>query len=226
MVKGSVAAASTSKSSQQDATLNLVNDKIWLDSPLMVAGIQLRFAGCTDTKLLSSLEGLDGLEVSSAKLRGDTAVVLAYSMKGNFIPKGKIALLRSGAEGIHLVSAVLSSSDGKSISVKLYNNGVPVVPEAFTLFQNYPNPFNPTTTIRYGLPNDVNGVQLVIYDILGRQVRVIEQGTRSKGYHEVIWDGRNSNGISVASGVYFCQFRVRDGGALRIIGVSKMMMLK
>ena len=226
MVKGSVAAASTSKSSQQDATLNLVNDKIWLDSPLMVAGIQLRFAGCTDTKLLSSLEGLDGLEVSSAKLRGDTAVVLAYSMKGNFIPKGKIALLRSGAKGIHLVSAVLSSSDGKSISVKLYNNGVPVVPEAFTLFQNYPNPFNPTTTIRYGLPKDANGVQLVIYDILGRQVRVIEQGTRSKGYHEVIWDGRNSNGISVASGVYFCQFRVRDGGALRIIGVSKMMMLK
>ncbi len=226
MVKGSVAAASTSKSSQQDATLNLVNDKIWLDSPLMVAGIQLRFAGCTDTKLLSSLEGLDGLEVSSAKLRGDTAVVLAYSMKGNFIPKGKIALLRSGAEGIHLVSAVLSSSDGKSISVKLYNNGVPVVPETFTLFQNYPNPFNPTTTIRYGLPKDANGVQLVICDILGRQVRVIEQGTRSKGYHEVIWDGRNSNGISVASGVYFCQFRVRDGGALRIIGVSKMMMLK
>ncbi len=226
IVSANVVSVGTAKSSQQDATLNLVNDKIWLDSPVMVSGIQLTFAGCKDTKDLSSLEGLNGLEVSSAKLKGDTAVVLGYSMNGNFIPQGKIALVESSAKGISLASAVLSSSVGKSIPVKLYNNGVPVVPETFTLFQNYPNPFNPTTTIRYGLPKDASGVELVIYNILGQRVRTIEQGNEGKGYHEVVWDGRNSNGVSVASGVYFCQFRVQDGNALRIIGTTKMMMLK
>ncbi|HEY9166609.1 MAG TPA: S8 family serine peptidase [Candidatus Kryptonia bacterium] len=221
-----IAYSDVSKSSQQEATLNLVNGKVWLNSPVRVSGIQLRFAGCKDPKALSHLEGLSGLEVSTAEIKGDTAIVLAYSMRGDFIPEGKIALLQSSTKGFSLVSAVLSSSDGKSVSVNVCNNGVPVVPVTYSLLQNYPNPFNPTTTIRYGLPKDVSAVQIVVYDILGRQVRMIEQGSQSKGYHEVIWDSRNSNGARVASGIYFCQFRVRDNNAFRIIGTTKMMLLK
>ena len=223
--KAVVASLAQSQPSKE-ATIDLASDKVWLNSPVPVYGLQLTIAGCKDASVLSNLDGLNGLEVSTTKIKDDTVVVLAYSMKGNFILQGKVALVQSNAKGITLVSAVLSSADGKEIASKLYNNGVPTIPEQFTLFQNYPNPFNPTTTIRYGLPKDVSGVQVVIYDILGRQIRTIKQGQQSKGYHEIIWDGRNRNGISVASGVYFCQFRVREGNALRIIGITKMMMLK
>ena len=224
--KAVVASSTSSESADKEATINLVGDKVWLNSPASVYGIELTIAGCKDADDLSNLNGLSGLEVSTAKLKGDTAIVLAYSMKGNFIPEGKIALVQTSAKGISLVSAVLSSADGKEIASKVYNNGVPTIPETFTLFQNYPNPFNPTTTIRYGLPKDVNGIQVVIYNILGQQVKSIEQGQQTKGYHEVIWNGRNANGVPVASGVYFCQFRVRENNALRIIGITKMMLLK
>jgi hypothetical protein len=224
--KAVFASSTSSESADKEATIDLVGDKVWLNSPAPVYGIELTIAGCKDADALSNLNGLSGLEVSTAKLKGDTAIVLAYSMKGNFIPEGKIGLVQTSAKGISLVSAVLSSADGKEIASKVYNNGVPTVPETFTLFQNYPNPFNPTTTIRYGLPKDVNGIQVVIYNILGQQVKSIEQGQQTKGYHEVIWNGRNANGVPVASGVYFCQFRVRENNALRIIGITKMMLLK
>jgi len=52
---------------------------------------------------------------------------------------------------------------------------------------NYPNPFNPATEIRYDLPEAVH-VQLVVYDVLGRQVRVLVDQPMSAGTHAVTWD--------------------------------------
>jgi len=58
---------------------------------------------------------------------------------------------------------------------------VDVLPESFFLEQNYPNPFNPSTTLSYGLPRDAH-VSLVIYDILGKEVRSIESGNKTAGW--------------------------------------------
>ncbi|MGC8653973.1 MAG: FlgD immunoglobulin-like domain containing protein, partial [Candidatus Kryptoniota bacterium] len=218
--------ASNTKSERVEARIDLTDDKVWLNSPVAVAGIQLKIAGCKDPGLFEYMNGFDGLEVATAKVNGDTIVVLAYSLKGNSIPAGKIALLKSKAKDFSVISAVLSGVDGNAISAKIYNNGIPLIPESFMLFQNYPNPFNPSTTIRYGLPDDVSNVELIIYNILGQKVRTIEQGSQKKGYHEVIWDGRNNNGLSVASGVYFCQARIWQNNTLKIIGTTKMMVLR
>ena len=83
------------------------------------------------------------------------------------------------------------------------------IPKAYSLDQNAPNPFNPNTTIRYGLPK-TSFVDLVIYDMLGREVRRLVQEALPAGYHTVVWDGRNSHGLEVASGVYFYQIRSDD----------------
>lgn len=74
---------------------------------------------------------------------------------------------------------------------------------------NYPNPFNPATTIRYELPSTQN-VALAIYDVRGQMVRALEVGSRAKGVHHAVWNGRDERGTAVASGVYY--LRLAHGG--------------
>jgi hypothetical protein len=80
---------------------------------------------------------------------------------------------------------------------------------SFTLRQNYPNPFNPTTTISFEIPR-VGIVLINIYDINGRLIRSYGSSKQSAGIHTFIWDGRNSSGVSVSSGTYFCQVHFND----------------
>ena len=75
------------------------------------------------------------------------------------------------------------------------------LPEEYALHQNYPNPFNPTTTLRYDLPEDAT-VSVVIYDMMGRQVRTLVSGQASAGYHSTLWNGTNDLGSTVSAGVY------------------------
>ncbi|RKY55696.1 MAG: hypothetical protein DRP96_12205 [Candidatus Neomarinimicrobiota bacterium] len=66
---------------------------------------------------------------------------------------------------------------------------------------NYPNPFNPSTTIAYDLP--VAGkVKIVIYDILGREVRSLLDEFQAAGHYTLCWDGRNNRDNLVAAGIY------------------------
>jgi flagellar hook assembly protein FlgD len=73
--------------------------------------------------------------------------------------------------------------------------------------QNYPNPFNPTTTICYQVPPPGGLVSLVVYDVRGARVKTLLIMDQPPGYHRVTWDGTNSGGTNVASGVYFVQMR-------------------
>jgi len=70
------------------------------------------------------------------------------------------------------------------------------IPNQFKLMQNYPNPFNPVTVIRFALPR-TSLVKLVVYDITGREVAVLVNGSLPAGYHSAQWDARNA-----ASGMY------------------------
>lgn len=69
-------------------------------------------------------------------------------------------------------------------------------PAAFQLHQNYPNPFNPTTNIRYSVET-AGPVSLTVYDVMGREVAVLQEGILPPGSHTVEFDGRD-----VASGTY------------------------
>jgi len=71
------------------------------------------------------------------------------------------------------------------------------VPAKFTLSQNYPNPFNPSTKIDFELPSDGN-VNLILYDLLGKEVAILLSETKTAGYYTLNFTGNN-----LASGIYF-----------------------
>ncbi len=88
------------------------------------------------------------------------------------------------------------------------------------LLQDQPNPFNPTTTIRFVLPVRED-VTLAIYDANGHLVRTLLNEVRGFGAHEVTWNGRDDNGATMGSGVYF--YRLRAG---KLTESKKMVLLK
>jgi VWFA-related protein len=92
---------------------------------------------------------------------------------------------------------------GSSSFVK--ENQQAITPESVKLLANYPNPFRTGTTIEYALPKDAD-VRLAVYDVLGRQVAVLEEGRRESGFHRVRWDVGDQ---ALSSGVYF--YRLRAG---------------
>lgn len=67
-----------------------------------------------------------------------------------------------------------------------------------------PNPFNPKTELRFSLPQDEN-VDLVIYDLLGREIRRLFTGSLTQGSHCIPWDGLDNGGRMQASGVYLAR---------------------
>jgi photosystem II stability/assembly factor-like uncharacterized protein len=111
-----------------------------------------------------------------------------------FCTKDKQKKLIIGTRGIGLYEYDL----GPSLSVVESN----LVPKTFALFQNYPNPFNPGTIIEYFLPLK-SYVQLKIYDILGREVKMLVNEEQFTGKHLVYWDGKNEKEIPVSPGIYF-----------------------
>ncbi|MFH1213780.1 MAG: FlgD immunoglobulin-like domain containing protein, partial [Candidatus Neomarinimicrobiota bacterium] len=78
------------------------------------------------------------------------------------------------------------------------------LPKVYSLNQNYPNPFNPTTSIRYSLPKESN-VKIIIYDIVGKEIRTLVNQNQSAGYQSIIWDGKDNNGHTVSTGIYLCR---------------------
>jgi len=79
---------------------------------------------------------------------------------------------------------------------------VSATPELLASAQNYPNPFNPTTVIRFHL-RESGKIRLKIYDLTGKLVRTLLDGELQAGEQKIFWDGRDQQGQTVASGVYF-----------------------
>ena len=94
------------------------------------------------------------------------------------------------------------------------------IPDSYCLEQNFPNPFNPSTTLRYGLPEDAN-VSLIIYDIRGNLVNMIVSETQAAGWYEHVWNGLDQSGQQVSTGLYLT--RLQAGSDNRTI---KMLYLK
>ena len=76
-----------------------------------------------------------------------------------------------------------------------------LVPDIYALYQNYPNPFNPTTKIYYEMPEDAL-VKVVIFDVMGRNVKTLMNEIQSSGYHSILWDATNDMGEDISAGMY------------------------
>jgi hypothetical protein len=96
--------------------------------------------------------------------------------------------------------------EGAAPRILFETEAIPIPALPLTLYQNHPNPFNPRTAIRFYLP-ETQEVFLDIYDVAGKRVARLAEGRREKGFHEVVWDGRNSLGTSCSTGVYFSRLK-------------------
>jgi subtilisin family serine protease len=225
--KANAMAATGARGQQEEqGVIRLDKGEIRLETDSPVAGLELRLAGCQDEDVVTQLKGLEGFEVMKGKLKGDTVVIVAYSLKGKMLGTGTSSLLRVNSGSAKITSVILANIEGKVMGVKVYNNGESLIPERYTLMQNYPNPFNPTTTIRYGVPSDVKVAEVGIYDILGRKVRTLRQENLKAGYYQMVWDGKTEGRIPVASGVYFYRLTVTTGSRSLYMQTKKMIMLR
>lgn len=103
------------------------------------------------------------------------------------------------------------SSGGVVVGVE--EQSAPV--ERFSLSQNYPNPFNPATIISYSVPGQTR-IRIRVYDMLGREVQTLQDGTVERGFHQAMFDG-----TALPSGVYL--YRLEAAGFAE---TRKMLLLR
>jgi Secretion system C-terminal sorting domain len=106
------------------------------------------------------------------------------------------------------------------MATPVYERPSATLPDGFALLQNYPNPFNATTRIEFSTPRRSH-VALDIFNVLGERVTRLVDNIISAGNWGTEWDGRNTAGQNVASGIYFYRV-VTDFGQV----TRKMVLLK
>ena len=151
-----------------------------------------------------------------------------YQTEGSGASEGSVAEIRLRLKKDHPKGPVVSVTDLlvheldriTQVGVHLEDARLYLVPSDFILAHNYPNPFNPITTIRYAIPQ-AERVTLRVYNILGQQVATLLDARQEAGFYTVRWDGKDTRGRGVASGVYF--YRMVAG---KFVHAEKMLLQK
>ena len=110
-----------------------------------------------------------------------------------------------------MISGVFPASSS-AVSISQIESGVA---EKYELMQNYPNPFNPVTTIKYSIPERAY-VNLVIYDMLGKEIAKLVSEVKNQGVYTVGWDAS-----ALPTGLYF--YRIQTD---KFTSTKKMMLIK
>ncbi len=137
------------------------------------------------------------------------------------------ALAQSYDLTIHLSdgqTVTIAAEDIRRLELALYPSAVEApsgsVPHAFQLLRSYPNPFNPSTTVEYEIPQSAV-VTVRIFDLHGALVSELQRAIQPAGRHQVTWDGTDSGGARVASGIYFCAVECGDQALSRQLVLVK-----
>jgi len=152
---------------------------------------------------------VDNPSVTSVKLEATTTQNPNHSMLFVYRdPQNEMVRFRKEEPRFDVVNVALSGVVGAGL------------PTEYALEQNYPNPFNPSTNISFALPK-AGKVEVSVFNVLGQEVNSLVSEERTAGTHTVVWDGRNSSGNVVSSGIYF--YRIVAGDFSQ---TKKMLMLK
>ncbi len=164
----------------------------------------------------------------------DTLILEKVSGPGTFIPDTGLSPLSdsicfeptidSTYEFVFRVTDPWGKTDQDTFFVTFTTTDVPETSSTgipgFVLEQNYPNPFNLKTSMSFKIPYGCR-VSLKIYNLAGQLVNTLVDGKMEKGQHTIFWDGSNSAGDPVASGIYFYKLTASD-----FVSVKKMILLK
>ena len=189
----------------QNAQMNISENSLDLIPNGAVAGIQLRVKA-DKIRLNQDLD----MNVSINK-NGDYHDILIYSIDGKNISENVNIFTTNGL--FELVSVVLANNVAQEIDID-YN----YLPNKFALYQNFPNPFNPSTTIDFSVARE-SLVTIKIINLLGKEINTLVNEIVDVGYHNIQWDGKNSFGTSVPSGIYIYQLESDE------ISLNKKMIL-
>ncbi|MBD3179442.1 MAG: T9SS type A sorting domain-containing protein [Candidatus Latescibacteria bacterium] len=181
-----------------------------------VTGTALDIAGSDGIKRYFEISpseniGLDATVVAhydQSELNGisetDLEIYSRYDSGGDWFANNgtvKISANKVTATGINSMGTLTLGPDG--VVTDVHDEGERL-PEVTRLVSVYPNPFNPATRIKFELSR-IMSVRISVYDVNGREVCVLRDGVMDAGRHELNWNGRNSSGGNVSSGIYFCR---------------------
>lgn len=175
--------------------------------------------------LISELVGVRANADMKVAATGNTKIAdLVFKVDGDLEPQFETFTTKS--PGHELTFIYNQEQDGKltvmsftpefEVDVAFKSS---VLPDDYALSQNFPNPFNPTTSFTLSLP-EASDYAIRIFNVAGQLVKTYD-GHAEAGVHTITWDGRNNQGSSVASGVYF--YKAEANGFTE---TRKMMMLK
>ena len=136
----------------------------------------------------------------------ETAVNLTEESEITFSTEAKGSFLSNGTDGVNIYPQVGESRFTLTVVYSaLTSNDEPAnVPGSFALHPAYPNPFNPSTTISFDIPDAADrNTSLHIYDITGKLVETLVNGTVPVGTHTITWNPK-----SLSSGLYILQLKV------------------
>ncbi|MCP4566469.1 MAG: T9SS type A sorting domain-containing protein [FCB group bacterium] len=126
-------------------------------------------------------------------VNNDQLRVLVYNIGSNAIQAGDVISVNGDVE---LVEVEVADYDGFAMETAIHH-----LPSTFALAQNYPNPFNPKTNISLSLPQ-ASEWTLTVFNVAGQKVKSYS-GSAQAGVLDIVWDGTDAYGSTVASGIYF-----------------------
>jgi hypothetical protein len=151
----------------------------------------------------------------------NSTIDLTQQSELTFTTIAKGSFPSSGNEAVSIYPELGSSHFTVNISYsEMGTDNEELLPIQYALHQNYPNPFNPITTLRYDIPENAL-VNIIIYDMLGRQVKTLINQTQDAGYRSVIWNATNDYGKPVSAGIYLYQIQAGEYNSTK-----KMVLLK
>jgi hypothetical protein len=139
------------------------------------------------------------------------AVDSSFVISKNFLATGFGLVQQNGYEADFNISYVIGAiiDSVRYGTLTSVTDKTKLIPTTYSLLQNYPNPFNAGTVIRFSLSHSAD-VTLTIYDLLGREVRVLGKQALFAGDHSMFWDGKDDEGRVLPSGVYLYRLMGKD----------------
>ena len=157
-----------------------------------------------------------GMEIPEA-VDNDACVGFAHITIRSAVQPRDSPALRSDLSVAAAVCEVADRSRDDNVAPQIGENPTGVddrlaSPQSMVLYQNYPNPFNGQTVISFQLEENCM-IDISICDVTGRIVRQWHQ-SGSQGVHQLVWSGKDGQGVNVSSGVYFYRLQTDRGESI------------
>jgi len=196
---------------------------------LTAGGVTLKYDATVlkATKVLVGVSSYSAYSEANTNIDGEVRFAFATTkpMNGHsnlFVVEFEVLPHTEGKTSRLILDSVSLSN---SLTITKINGIVTIPPSRSALLQNYPNPFNPETWIPFKLAS-CSPATISIYNIKGQLIRTINPGNQKAGAYigknkAAYWDGKDSSGNQVSSGLYFYSLQAGDFRAIRRMAIVK-----